>query len=86
MHLVVPILLSLFFYICGWLFIFKTNALVSYGRANYAKSRFVKTTVPSLKLIESHWYPTYIRCAGVFIWLWALGFDCLFLFKLAKGN
>jgi hypothetical protein len=84
MHMVVPILFSLFFYTCGWLFIFKTNAMVSYGRANYAKSASAKRRF--VKIIESRWYPTYIRCAGAFIWLWALGFDCLFLFKLAKGN
>ena len=71
---------TLVFYVCGGLCIFKTKMLVSWGRESYAKSKFVRS-YPFSNMVTKAWYPVYIRCAGVFIWLWALAFDCLVLFR-----
>lgn len=71
-------LMSLFFYVSGWLCIFKTNMLANRGRVTYGKSKLIHS-LPSSKIVRSPRYPAYIRCAGVFIWLWALAFDYLVL-------
>jgi hypothetical protein len=63
--------MSLGFAVCGWLCVFKTNMVVAWGRRNYAKSKFVRA-YPFSSMVLRPWYPTYIRCAGVFVWLWAL--------------
>jgi hypothetical protein len=59
------------FVACGWLGIFRTGTLVNWGRKNYAKSKFVRA-YPFASMVLKPWYPYYIRCAGIFIWLWAL--------------
>jgi hypothetical protein len=74
------VVMSLFFYICGGLCIFKTNTLVGWAQRNYAKSKFVQA-YPFSGMVMKPWYPTYIRVAGIFIWLWALGIDSLVLFR-----
>ena len=56
---------------CGYLCIFRTNMLVGWGRKNYEKSKFVQA-YPFSNMVLKSWYPTYIRCAGIFIWLWGL--------------
>jgi hypothetical protein len=72
--------MSLGFYVCGGLCIFKTNLLVGWGRRNYTKNKFVQA-YPSSGIVMKPWYPIYIRGAGVFIWLWALALDYLVLFR-----
>ena len=72
-ELITITLLVLFFAFCGWMCLFKTKILVKMGRDNYAKSRFIQRYTFS-GMVQKPWYPTYIRCAGIFIWLWALGF------------
>jgi hypothetical protein len=56
---------------CGWLCLFRTNKVVGWGRKNYARSKFAQS-LPTASLVTKPWYPIYIRCAGVFIWLWAV--------------
>ena len=73
------VLLSLFFYVCGGLCIFKTKMLVEWAQRSYTRSRFVRA-YPFSNTVMKSWYPVYIRCAGVFIWLWALAIDCMVLF------
>jgi hypothetical protein len=68
------------FAVCGWLCVFRTNMLVTWGRKNYEKSKFVQA-YPFSNMVLKPWYPTYIRCAGVFIWLWALGVIYLVFFR-----
>ena len=56
--------------------------LVSWGRKSYErreafkqKSRIVRAfalTLPMSNMVLKPWYPTYIRSAGIFIWLWEL--------------
>jgi hypothetical protein len=65
------VILSLGFAVCGWLCVFRTNMLVTWGRRPYEKSKFVRA-YPFSNIVMKPWYPTYIRCAGIFIWLWAL--------------
>jgi hypothetical protein len=45
--------------------------VVGWGQKNYEKSKFVQS-YPFSNMVLKPWYPTYIRCAGVFIWLWDL--------------
>ena len=72
---------SLAFYICGGLCIFKTKMLVGWGRRSYAKSSKFVQGYPFSNIVTKPWYPVYIRCAGIFIWLWALAIDYLVLFR-----
>ncbi|MGA9967015.1 MAG: hypothetical protein WBQ10_17590 [Terriglobales bacterium] len=72
--------LSVVFYVCGGLCLFKTKMLVAWGQKNYAKSKLVRG-YPLSSMVTKPWYPAYIRCAGVFIWLWALTIDYLVLFR-----
>jgi hypothetical protein len=70
-------LISLGFYVWGALCIFKTKMVVGWGQKGYKKGGFL---YPFASMVAKPWYPTYIRCMGVFIWLWALMIDCLVLF------
>ena len=72
--------MSVVFYVCGGLCIFKTKMLVAWGQRSYAKSKFVQS-YPFSNMVTKPWYPIYIRCAGVFIWFWALAIDYLVLFR-----
>jgi hypothetical protein len=77
--IVTIVLLVLFFAFCGWLCVFKTDMLVKWARDNYAKSRFFQR-YPFSNVVQKPWYPAYIRGAGIFIWLWALGFVIFVIF------
>jgi len=72
--------MSVVFYVCGGLCIFKTKKLVAWGQRSYAKSRFVQS-YPFSNMVTKSWYPVYIRCVGVFIWFWALAIDYLVIFR-----
>jgi len=74
------VVISLGFYVCGALCIFRTSMLVGWGQRNYTKSKFVQA-YPLSGMVMKPWYPIYIRSAGIFIWLWALAFDYLVLFR-----
>jgi hypothetical protein len=63
------VIMILGFAVCGWLCIFRTNMLVTWGRKN-AKTKFAWSPFSSVPMKPQ--YPTYIRCAGAFIWLWAI--------------
>jgi len=65
------VIMVLVFAICGWLCVFKTNTLVTMGRKNFEKSKFVRLS-PFSNMVLKPSYPIYIRCAGVFVWLWAI--------------
>ena len=66
---------SVFFYACGSLCIFKTKMLVERGRRNYDKYKFAVRVSPFSSVVMSPGYSVYIRCCGIFIWLWALAVD-----------
>ena len=72
--------MSVVFYACGGLCIFKTKTLVAWGQRSYAKGKMAQS-YPFSNLVTKPWYPVYIRCAGVFIWFWALAIDYLVLFR-----
>ena len=72
--------ISVAFYVCGGLCLFKTKMLVAWGQKNYAKSKLVQS-YPFSGMVTKSWYPVYIRCAGVFIWLGVLTIDYLALFR-----
>jgi hypothetical protein len=72
--------ISLGFYVCGALCIFRTSMLVGWAQRSYTKSKFVQA-YPFSGMVMKPWYPIYIRGAGIFIWLWALAIDYLVLFR-----
>ena len=63
------VMMILGFTICGWLCVFRTNMLVTWGRKN-AKTKFAWSPFSGIPMQSG--YPTYIRCAGIFLWLWAI--------------
>jgi hypothetical protein len=75
------VVLSLGFYVCGGLCIFKTKMLVAWAQKSYTNSGKFVRAYPFSNIVMKSWYPVYIRCAGIFIWLWALGIDYLVLFR-----
>ena len=66
-------ILAAFQAVCGWLFVFKTDMLVRWGRTNYEKSKLVRAS-PNAGLVMKPWYPTLLRGAGIFIWLFDASF------------
>jgi len=72
--------MSIAFAVAGWFCIFRTNVMVTMGRRNYEKSKFTRNyPFSNFELKDS--YPTYIRCAGILIWVWLLAFLYLLIFK-----
>jgi hypothetical protein len=57
--------------ICGWLCIYKTDALVEQQRRRYEKHGWIRA-YPFSGMVMKSWYPTYLRCSGIFVWLWDL--------------
>jgi hypothetical protein len=74
------VVMSIAFAVAGWFCIFKTHVMVTMGRKNYQKSKFTRES-PFSDLVLKESYPTYIRCAGIFIWVWLLAFLYLLIFR-----
>jgi hypothetical protein len=76
-------MMSVFFYICGGLCLFKTRMLIGWAQRNYHRGKFAKLAGASAfsDMVTKPWYPVIIRCAGIFICLWALTIDYLVLFR-----
>jgi hypothetical protein len=72
---------SLGFYVAGGLCIFKTKMLVGWAQRRYANSGEFVRAYPFSNIVMKSWYPVYIRCAGIFIWLWVLAIDYLVMFR-----
>jgi hypothetical protein len=53
---------------CGWICLFKTSMLVGWGRGTYARSR-VTRAYPFSSKVQKSWYPTCLRCMGIFAWM-----------------
>ena len=76
-NFIIPLLgITIFFGISGWLCIFKTDMLVNMGQKNYGRSKLARSA-PNSDIVARPWYPEFIRCAGIFIWLWAAVMDYL---------
>jgi hypothetical protein len=77
---IIPLaVINIAYYVCGALLIFRTRMLVELGRGNYGKSRLAQAS-PLSSIVMKPSYPTFIRGAGIFVWLWALAIDCAVLF------
>jgi hypothetical protein len=63
------VIMILGFAVCGWLCVFRTDMLVTWGRKN-AKTKFAWSPFSSIPMKPQ--YPIYIRCAGIFLWLCAI--------------
>ncbi|MGC2112472.1 MAG: hypothetical protein WA655_23340 [Candidatus Korobacteraceae bacterium] len=55
--------------ICGWVCVCRTDALVKHARKQYEEHPFIRL-FPFSGLVMKSWYPTYLRCSGVFVWIW----------------
>jgi len=55
--------------ICGWLCIYKTDALVERQRRRYQKYALVRL-YPFSGMVMKSWYPAYLRGSGILLWLW----------------
>jgi hypothetical protein len=74
------VIMSLVFGFCGWLCVFKTQTLVWYGRRNYERTMksggwFFRTYLritPMSHMALKPWYPTFVRCMGIYIWFFAV--------------
>lgn len=62
------------FAVSGWYCIFRTNSIVKRAQESYTKHKLTRT-YPFSGMVMKTWYPTYIRCAGIFIWFWAALID-----------
>ena len=54
--------------VLGWRYLFRTDAVVAAARARHEKKRLQRNSLSPGMVTES-WYPTYVRCAGVALWL-----------------
>jgi hypothetical protein len=68
---------------CGWLCLFKTSMLVGWARGIYARSR-VASAYPLSGIVQRHWYPTHMRCIGVFAWLSGVVFVGVLILSAAR--
>ncbi len=59
------------FAVCGWLCLYKTEMLVAQQRRRYEEHWWVRI-YPFSNVVMQEWYPTYLRCAGVFVWIFDL--------------
>ena len=63
----------------GWFCIFRTHKLVALARRNYEKSKLLRS-YPFSDFVLKDSYPTYLRCAGIFVWLTMAGVVYLLIF------
>lgn len=63
----VVVVVLVFTGITGWLCVFRTNILVSWAQNNYRKNKIVRWR-PGSGIVFKSWYPTYLRCMGVYLW------------------
>lgn len=67
--------------VAGWFCVFRTSMLVSWAQNNYRHSKIARWW-PGAGVVMKSWYPTYLRCMGVYIW--AFGLLILVLFTFAR--
>jgi hypothetical protein len=53
--------------VSGWVCVFRTSKLVKWSQNNYKKSRIFRRW-PGSGLVLKSWYPTYLRCMGIYAW------------------
>jgi hypothetical protein len=66
----------------GTLCVFWPERVAAYERKKYHRSNKFIQKWPFFDMVLLPWYPTYLRCMGVFLWLFALAITSLFV--LAK--
>ncbi len=66
------------FAIARWFCIFRTEKMVAMARANYTRSKFIRK-YPFSNFVLKDSYPTYLRSAGVFVWIWLIAVLALLL-------
>lgn len=55
----------------GWRYLFRTGAVVTQARARQQKKHLTQASLNASLAMQS-WYPTYVRCAGVALWVFDL--------------
>jgi hypothetical protein len=66
--------------VCGWLCVYKTDVLVRRQRRRYEEHWWIRA-YPFSSMVMKSWYPTYLRCAGVLVWIWDLAIVYLVWFR-----
>jgi hypothetical protein len=61
----------------GWRYLFQTDKVVADAQARQQKKKLTQVSLNASISMKS-WYPTYIRCAGVVIWV----FDLFLIYML----
>ena len=64
--------------VSGWFLIFRTSTAVRWAQNNYKNNKLARWW-PFSSMVLMPWYPTYLRCMGIFSWL----FSALVLWLLA---
>jgi hypothetical protein len=62
---------SVFFVYCGWLLTFRTSTVVRRAYSKYRCNFFLKP-----------WYSIFMRCIGIFIWVWTALIDYVVLTQI----
>jgi hypothetical protein len=74
------VVMSLFFAVCGWFCLFRTELMVRRAQKNCTNGTLFRS-YPYSKMVFKPWYPMLIRCMGIFIWSWAAAIDFLIVTK-----
>jgi len=69
--------------VSGWFCVFRTSKLVSWSQNNYRKSRVFRWW-PGSGLVLKSWYPTYLRCMGIYAWAFGALILGLFLISAVR--
>jgi hypothetical protein len=57
----------------AWFLIFRPHMLARKARESIEKRNLQDNPLAYYMICRS-WYPTFLRCVGVFIWLWVVAF------------
>jgi hypothetical protein len=66
--------------VAGWFCVFRTSTLVSWAQSNYRNSKIARWW-PGSGLVLKSWYPTYLRCMGIYAWAFGLFILAMFIFS-----
>lgn len=61
----------------GWRYLFQTDKVVADAQARQQKKKLTQASLNAAMAMKS-WYPTYVRCAGVVLWV----FDLFLIYTL----
>ncbi len=69
----------------AWFLVFRPHMLTGKVRASLERRNLTDNLIAHYFIFRS-WYPTLLRCVGLFIWLWAAAFILVTASALWKSN